>query len=170
MGPLEVRIDGGEPLVLGGSRQRALLAVLMLRANELAAMDLLVDELWGERAPTTAVHTVQVFVSRLRRALGPAGERLLTAAPGYVLRVEPDDAFAQAAIARLEELRVSCREELVEAHLALGRHAEDGRETTCPTPTQPVDMSCSRDPPGTGCVGTDSSTPIHSGSYGPTGR
>ena len=78
LGPLEVRIDDGAPVALGGVRQRALLAVLALHANQVVSTDRLIDELWGEHPPSTAVHTVQVFVSRLRGALGLAGERLLT--------------------------------------------------------------------------------------------
>jgi DNA-binding SARP family transcriptional activator/tetratricopeptide (TPR) repeat protein len=171
LGPFQVRIDGGPPLPLGGLRQRALLALLALHANEVVSKDRLIDGLWGEHAPAKAGHTVQVFVSRLRSALGGAGERLLTRPPGYVLELGMDELdsarceqlyeagrsalaggdaagaaallgeaqalwrgppladftyepFAQAAIARLEELRVSCREELIEAGLILGRHAE----------------------------------------------
>ena len=171
LGPFEVRLDGGPPLALGGARQRSLLAILALRPNEVVSTDQLVDQLWGERPPATAVHTVQVFVSRLRGVLGSAGESLITRPPGYVLEVAVDDIdaercerlyagaraalaagraaegaarlreanalwrgapladftyepFAQATIARLEELRLSCREELIEAELALGHHAE----------------------------------------------
>src|SRR3984885_13498813 len=87
LGPLEVRIDHGAPVGLGGVRQRALLAVLALHANQVVSTDRLIDELWGEHPPSTAVHTVQVFVSRLRGALGPAGKRLVTRPPGYVLEV-----------------------------------------------------------------------------------
>jgi len=148
-----------------------LLAVLALHANQVVSTDRLIDELWGEHPPSTAVHTVQVFVSRLRGALGPAGKRLLTRPPGYVLELGADELdaarcerlydsgrsmlgaedaagalallqtaqmlwrgppladftyepFAQAAIARLEELRLSCREEIIDAELALGRHQQ----------------------------------------------
>jgi len=87
LGPLEVRLDGGAPATLGGLRQRALLAVLLLQANEVVSTDRLVDQLWGEQPPATAVHTIQVFMSRLRTALGLGGERLVTRPPGYVLEV-----------------------------------------------------------------------------------
>jgi DNA-binding SARP family transcriptional activator len=170
LGPLEVRLEDGDPVSLGGLRQRALLAILALHPNQVVSTDQLVDELWGERPPATAVHTVQVFVSRLRGALGPAGERLVTRPPGYVLELGIDEVdagrcermysdaqaalgagdaaeaatllrdamalwrgppladftyepFAQSTIARLDELRLSCREELIEAELALGRHS-----------------------------------------------
>ena len=62
--------DGDCELPLGGSRQRALLAVLVLRANELVPTSRLVEELWGERPPPTATKTVQVYVSQLRKVLG----------------------------------------------------------------------------------------------------
>jgi DNA-binding SARP family transcriptional activator len=170
LGPFEVCIDRGPPIALGGVRQQALLALLALHANEVVSTDRLVDELWGEEPPPTAVHTVQVFVSRLRRALGAASERLITRPPGYAFELAIDEldaarcehlyasaraalagsdaarsaallhdakalwrgpplcefnyeGFAQAEIARLQELRMSCREELIEAELALGEHA-----------------------------------------------
>src|SRR5262249_10310849 len=63
LGPLEARRGDG-PLPLGGVKQRALLALLLLNANRVVARDRLVDELWGERPPETAVATIQVYVSR----------------------------------------------------------------------------------------------------------
>src|SRR5215470_14947848 len=87
LGPLEVR-TGDAPLPLGGAKQRGLLALLLLNANRVVARDRLVDELWGERPPGTAVATIQVYVSRLRKLL-PEGT-LVTRAPGYVLSLEAD--------------------------------------------------------------------------------
>ncbi len=69
LGPLEV-VDSSGVVSLGGQRQRALLAVLLLHRNEPVTVDRLADELWGERLPDSAVKTVQVYVSRLRRELG----------------------------------------------------------------------------------------------------
>ena len=66
LGPLEARRDG-LPVALGGTKQRALLAVLLLHAGEVVSTDRLIDELWGDDPPPTAAHTVQVFVSRLRK-------------------------------------------------------------------------------------------------------
>jgi hypothetical protein len=85
LGPLEVR-RGGVPCSLGGTKQRALLALLLLDANRVVALDRLVDDLW-ENTPKTAIATIQVFVSRLRKLL-PEGA-LQTHPPGYLLRVEP---------------------------------------------------------------------------------
>ena len=62
-------LDEGRAVALGGSKQRALLAVLLLHANETLSTDRLIEELWGEHAPATAAKTVQVHVSRLRKAL-----------------------------------------------------------------------------------------------------
>lgn len=70
-GPLEVRAGNG-PVSLGGRKQRALLALLLLNANRVVSWERLIDELWGEDPPETAVTTVQVYVSRLRKVL-PTG-------------------------------------------------------------------------------------------------
>jgi DNA-binding SARP family transcriptional activator len=89
LGPLEV-FEGDRRVALGGPKQRALLAVLLLHANEVVASERLIDELWGEHPPATAAKSVQLYVSRLRKELhsGPNG-LLLTQRGGYVLRVEP---------------------------------------------------------------------------------
>jgi DNA-binding SARP family transcriptional activator/tetratricopeptide (TPR) repeat protein len=80
--------DGDIPLALGGVRERSLLAVLLLNANELLPMDRLVDELWGEEPPKAAVKTVQVYVSRLRKLLG--AQAIVTCPPGYRLQAHVD--------------------------------------------------------------------------------
>jgi YVTN family beta-propeller protein len=169
LGSLEVRDDEGRELTLGAGRQRALLAFLLLHENEPVTTDRLIDELWGEHAPSTAAKVIQNHVSQLRRALGDS--RLATLGHGYVLEVEPGaldldrfeslvaegsaalahgdartasvklraalslwrgaplaefayEPFAQATIARLEELRLEATEERIDADLALGLHAE----------------------------------------------
>jgi YVTN family beta-propeller protein len=104
LGPLEVCSEGRQ-LSLGGAKQRAVLAVLLLRRNEVVSTDRLIDELWGDRPPATAAKTVQVYVSQLRKALrdrtgrDEAASVLVTKAPGYVLVVKPGeldaDRFAQ---------------------------------------------------------------------------
>ena len=86
LGPLEVADDQGRELGLGGRKQRAVLAILLLRANEVVSSERLIDELWGERPPATAAKTVQVYVSNLRKALGEG--LLLTRGGGYVLVTE----------------------------------------------------------------------------------
>ena len=101
LGPLEVR-DGSRTLTLGGAKQRALLAILLLHRNEVVSADRLIEELWGESPPAGARRTLRAYVSKLRRAMGAngaspavAGESngtpgdgvLLTKAHGYVLRV-----------------------------------------------------------------------------------
>ena len=86
LGPLEVE-DEGQLVPLGGAKQRAVLAILLLHRGEVVSIDRLVDELWGERPPGTATKTVQVYVSRLRKEIGQ--DRVLTRGGGYVLDIEP---------------------------------------------------------------------------------
>ena len=88
LGPLEVLSDG-RPLDLGGQKQRALLTLLVVEANRVVSTDRLIEALWEEEAPETAQKALQVYVSQLRKVLGP--ERLTTKAPGYLLRVEPNE-------------------------------------------------------------------------------
>jgi DNA-binding SARP family transcriptional activator/streptogramin lyase len=85
LGRLEV-VEGDRPLVLGGPKQRALLAVLLLRRRETVSTDRLIDELWGERAPATAAKTAQVYVSNLRKILGDGV--VVTHGRGYELAIE----------------------------------------------------------------------------------
>jgi DNA-binding SARP family transcriptional activator len=103
LGPFEVGRDG-EQLELPAGKPRALLVVLLLHAGEVVSVDTLVDELWGERPPATAAKNVQVYVARLRRALGDGV--LMTQAPGYVLRVERDRLDAARFQALVEEARL----------------------------------------------------------------
>ncbi|MFL5894283.1 MAG: ABC transporter substrate-binding protein [Thermoleophilaceae bacterium] len=175
LGPLQVLDDDGRELTVAGAKQRGLLAILLLHANEVVSSDRLIDALWGEEPPATAAKALQVHVSRLRRALddGAAGSSsvLSTEPAGYLLRVPPghldldrfeeavatatraladgapgeaatrlDEAlamwrgepladlayepFAEAAVARLEALRLAAIEQRLDAQLALGRHDE----------------------------------------------
>lgn len=166
LGPLEASV-GSRPVALGGEKRRALLAMLLLHANEAVSAEQLAVALWGEDAAADAIRTVRVHVSRTRAALQDA-DVLVTEPSGYRLRVAPgeldadrfeallhkgrrelDDgapaaalhtleaalglwrgdvlsdlayeAFAQPAIARLEELRWDAIEARNDAHLALER-------------------------------------------------
>jgi DNA-binding SARP family transcriptional activator/DNA-binding beta-propeller fold protein YncE len=172
LGPLEVAEQDRE-VVLGRGRQRSVLALLLLNANEIVSSERLIDELWGDAPPPTASKSVQVYVSQLRKSLrnGDSDGPLLTRGGGYVLQISPGELdaerferavadgrraleaaaparaadtlrtglalwrgppladftyepFAQAEIARLDELRLAALEERVEADLELGRHAE----------------------------------------------
>ncbi len=87
LGPLEAVVDG-QALALGGTKQRALLARLLLDNGRTLSIDRLVDDLWGEAPPDSARKMVQVYVSRLRKLL-PEGT-LRTRPPGYQLTVPPD--------------------------------------------------------------------------------
>jgi DNA-binding SARP family transcriptional activator len=165
LGPLEV-LDGDRPLDLGGQRQRGLLALLLLHANQVVSSSRLIEELWPDEAKESHAGALQASVSRLRKSLGPGAELLTTVPTGYVIRLapgqldldrfehlvqeagdaEPQEAaeklrgalglwrgpaladfvyepFAQAAIGRLEEIRLLAVEMRVDADLALGRHA-----------------------------------------------
>lgn len=164
LGPLAA-VENDRQLALGGRKQRSLLALLLLHANAVVPAERIIDDLWGDKPPATVAKSIQVYVSRLRKELG-AG-RLITCAPGYLLRLDESELdvarfelllaeartdepaaaaerlrdalalwrgppladltyepFAQAAIARLEELRLTAIEERIDADLALGRHAE----------------------------------------------
>jgi DNA-binding SARP family transcriptional activator len=157
--------EGGQRVTIGGTRQRAVLADLLLHANGVVPSEQLLVDLWGEDSPPSAANALQAAISRLRRALPPG--RLVTKAPGYALQIFPDELdvsqferliaegsdalaagaaadaartlrqalslwrgpaladfryepFAQAEIARLEELHLACQEERIEADLALG--------------------------------------------------
>jgi DNA-binding SARP family transcriptional activator len=168
LGPLTVWHEGVE-VSLGGRKPRALLASLLLHANEVVPADRLIDELWGEDSPQDAATALRVNVSRLRKALPQ--DVVTTRPPGYIVRAELDaldrhrferlvdegrcllarglaahasdrlrdalslwtgpaladftyESFAQAAIARLEEIRLAAIELRIDADLALGRHDE----------------------------------------------
>ena len=88
LGPLEVVADGRQ-IAVAGAKQRALLAMLLLHANEVVSRDRLIDELWDSSPPETASTALQVHVSQLRKALGR--ETIATRAPGYVVNVEPGE-------------------------------------------------------------------------------
>lgn len=170
LGPLEIEVDGERVEVRGG-KQRELLAALLVHANEVVSSDRLIEDLWGNQPPPSALKTLQVLISRLRSDLGPASGALETHGYGYRFSVAPQrlDAaafratveegrrslargdvaegastlraalalwrgpalaefryheFAQAEIARLEELRLSAQEDRIAADLELGRHQE----------------------------------------------
>jgi YVTN family beta-propeller protein len=114
LGPFEV-VEGRRVVVLGGPRQRALLAVLVLRRGEVVSSDRLIDQLWGERPPATAAKTLQGYVSHLRKALG--NEVLLTRGGGYVLAAEP----GQVDAVRFEALVTEARHALVNGDAAGAR-------------------------------------------------
>lgn len=119
LGPVEVDRDGA-PVDLGGPQQRAVLAHLALDVGRVVPVERLVDRLWGEDPPRTPLGTLQSYVSRLRRALEPdrrAGaspQVLVSEAPGYVLRVAPEQVDVHRFRALVDEAR---------RHGAAGDHA-----------------------------------------------
>jgi YVTN family beta-propeller protein len=120
LGPLEVS-RSGRAVPLGGPRQRAVLALLLVEANRVVSMDRLAEDIWGGHPPEGWVTTVQIYVSHLRRALEPgrargaAGEVLVTRGRGYLLRVDGE----QLDAARFQDGFAAGR-----AALEAGRYAE----------------------------------------------
>jgi DNA-binding SARP family transcriptional activator len=121
LGPLEAS-DGGLKVPLGGTRQRALLAILLLHANEVVSSDRLIEELWSGTSSRDASKALSVAVSRLRKAIEPratAGEAqrlLVTRPPGYELRLSP----GRLDLNRFEQL-------VAEAHNARDRALVAGK-------------------------------------------
>jgi DNA-binding SARP family transcriptional activator/streptogramin lyase len=109
LGPLEVR-SGGTPLPLGGPKQRALLALLLLHANEVVSRDRLIDGVWGESPPSTIGAVLNVYLSKLRKLLAANGldNALVTQPHGYMLRIE----LEQLDLHRFEQLAREGREAL----------------------------------------------------------
>jgi DNA-binding SARP family transcriptional activator/basic membrane lipoprotein Med (substrate-binding protein (PBP1-ABC) superfamily) len=107
LGPLEARLDGGQ-LPLGGAKQRAVLAVLLLHAGEPVPVERLIDEVWGDDPPPSARHSVEAYVSRLRQLFMGHGPALVRRGRGYELELGEAtlDAQAFAALAREVELAV----------------------------------------------------------------
>ena len=87
LGPLDV-LDDDRRIELGGARQRAVLAILVLHRGETVSVDRIVDLMWGERPPATAVKTIQVYVSHLRRAL--VEDTIVSSRGGYALVVDAE--------------------------------------------------------------------------------
>src|SRR5205814_10230096 len=116
LGPLSVRMDG-VPVALGGPKQRALLALLLLSANRAVSRDRLVAELFPEQSGNSADHALRNHVSRLRKVFAAVGSdepRLAARAPGYLLRVEP----GELDLERFEQLASEGHEALGAGHVA----------------------------------------------------
>jgi YVTN family beta-propeller protein len=107
LGPIEAEGENGA-LALGSGKQRALLAVLLLNANTPVRREALIDALWGEDPPATADHGLDVYVSRLRKALGTEAA-LVTRPGGYMLRIEVDQVDAARFERRVGEGRAALR-------------------------------------------------------------
>jgi DNA-binding SARP family transcriptional activator len=99
LGPVEVIDDAGERLPVGGPKPRAVLAMLLLSRGRVVSRDRLLEGLWGDRAPPSAEHTLDDYLSRLRRLLGD--DRLIRRPPGYALTLHD----GELDLARFERLR-----------------------------------------------------------------
>jgi DNA-binding SARP family transcriptional activator len=102
LGPLEV-VDETGPLLLGGLKQRAVLALLLLEAPKAISTDRLIDALWAEQPPRTAATSLQNFISQLRKTLG--ADVLVTKPPGYALAIRPE----QVDLTRFRQLVAKAR-------------------------------------------------------------
>jgi DNA-binding SARP family transcriptional activator len=124
LGPFEV-VEGERMLDVGGPKQRAVLALLVVEVGKVVSLDRLIDQLWGDQAPARATGTLQAYISNLRRALEPdrppraPAQVLATRPPGYVLQVPHDRVDA----IRFEESLRRGRQLLVDGHAA-GARAE----------------------------------------------
>jgi DNA-binding SARP family transcriptional activator len=122
LGPLEV-VDADErSLALGGQKQRAVLGLLLLERGRVVPTEVLVDRLWGEDPPPTAITSLQNTISRLRKLLGP--DRLITKPPGYAVSLgegELDLARCDRLVERARELKPEPRGALLRDALALWR-------------------------------------------------
>ncbi|HET8756658.1 MAG TPA: AfsR/SARP family transcriptional regulator, partial [Solirubrobacteraceae bacterium] len=99
LGHVEASVDD-QPVMLGGAKQRAVLAMLSLEANRPVTADRLVEGLWGEHPPPSAPKMVQNYVWRLRRALAGDGAEIVTRGRGYELRIDRE----HVDVCRLERL------------------------------------------------------------------
>jgi predicted ATPase/class 3 adenylate cyclase/DNA-binding winged helix-turn-helix (wHTH) protein len=112
LGPLEA-LDGRQRVALGGSKLRAVLALLLLHANETLSTDRMIDELWGDHPPAAAAKTLQVHISRLRKALGDgSADVVVTRDHGYELQLDPEHLDAH----RFERLVAEARAALEAEH------------------------------------------------------
>src|SRR5438093_10903663 len=116
LGPLEVASDG-RLLPLGGAKQRALLARLLLHANEIVTTERLVDDLWGDDPPRRATKALQMHVLGLRKMLDEG--QLETQGHGYRLKIEP----GELDLERVERLAVEAARSAPEAAASLLREA-----------------------------------------------
>jgi DNA-binding SARP family transcriptional activator len=174
LGPLEAR-RGGTPVDLGPPKQKAVLAALLISANQVVSLDRLTEMLWGADVPARAHGSIQAYIHNLRKVLEPGravrtqAQVLVTQPPGYLVQVDPEaldasafellaasghrllaqahpasakeqlvealtlwrgpalaefafEQFAQPEAARLEQVRTTVNEDLLEAELALGNH------------------------------------------------
>jgi hypothetical protein len=144
LGPVEARVDG-RPVALGGQLPRALFAVLALMGGRVVTTERLIDELWGEEPPSRARDSLQMHVSRLRKALSEAGDdggRLVNQADGYLLDVRPGErdvdrwqrALGQAHRARAGGEPQAARQRIHEA-LRIWRGQSLGGRTACSPPS-----------------------------------
>jgi DNA-binding SARP family transcriptional activator len=110
LGPLEA-VEDGNPVALGTLKERLVLGVLLLHPNEFVSRERLIDDLWGDAPPPTAHKAVNVYLSKVRKALSIAGaDPITTASGGYRLHVEPEELDA----GRMQVLAAEARERVAQ--------------------------------------------------------
>jgi DNA-binding SARP family transcriptional activator len=126
LGSLRVTDHRHRQIALGGDKPAALLAMLLLRPHEVISADRLIEDLWEGHPPATAAKTLQVHISRLRRALadgrnGDRGNAITTTRGGYGLEVDPEQIDAQRFESLVTEGRGDAPDEHAECLLVLAR-------------------------------------------------
>ena len=154
LGPVEVRVDG-HAVPLPGARQRLVLTMLLVDANRVVPADRLIDELWEAALPADPRGALRTQVSRLRRALGPAGGDLATVEGGYRLTVQR----SQLDVTRFEDMLAEADEasgqqalRLLDEALALwrGRRSASSPAGRSRWPRRPGSTNCARSPQNAG--------------------
>ena len=153
LGPVQA-FDDGRALPLGGPKQRALLAELLLHGGAVVSRDHLIEAVWGEGPPESAAGSLQVYVHGLRRALG--AERIETHGTGYRVRLDAEELDAdrfELLLERAARRLAEGRPEEAEADLARAlddylawqqRQAECSRTASVRSPTQAAGAKESR--------------------------
>ncbi|MFB7504918.1 AfsR/SARP family transcriptional regulator [Streptomyces broussonetiae] len=127
LGSLRV-VNGDDVVFINATKVKTLLAILLIRANQVVPFDHIVTELWGENPPRRASAAVHVYVSQLRKLLSNPGCQkgpIITRAPGYLLQVNPDDFDLNVFMRLIEQSRVSRREQRHQDVIELARTALD---------------------------------------------
>lgn len=124
LGPLEIEADGAR-IEIASFKQRSVLALLLVHANQIVSTDRLIDELWGNEGSKDKQNALWVHVSNLRKVLEPGREKgteakvLITKAPGYLLRVDEDQVDAGRFAQLVAEGRALRATDTAEASLVL---------------------------------------------------
>lgn len=107
LGPLLVTVRDGRPIRIPATKQRIILAALLLRANMTVSAEQIADAVWGTSPPPNAISVIRTYVARLRRILGQASTRLVSRPTGYAIVVHQPGEFD---LAELERFRIETQQ------------------------------------------------------------